>query len=65
MFGIGADISLLAAHHAAGATVLCSLAFPAPWLASYSLDAVSCALSFRYGPFTNGISEGHVGAKRP
>ena len=64
MLGIEADNPLLAGHHAPGDIVLCSLAFCTPWLASNSLDAVICALSFRYGPLTNGISEGHVGAKR-
>jgi len=60
MFG-AVFIASLDGHHAA---VVLNLACFAPRPASYSLDAVICESGIAAGPFTNGSSEIHVGAKR-
>jgi len=62
MLGVGVNVTMSDGHHAPGPTVLCSRAC-VPEMESHSLDAVIRSSKIGSGPFTNGISEGHVGAE--
>jgi len=59
----GDNVSLSNGHHAPDTIVLCSRTC-VPLLGSHSLDAVIWLFGIGTGPFTNGISEGHVGANK-
>ena len=65
MLGVGAATSSAVGHHAPSPNVVFSRARCDPWLTSYSLDAVIYESGIVEDPFTNGVSEVHVGALRP
>jgi len=65
MFGVGAFTSVSPGHHAPAPAVLFSRAYWGSWFNFHELDAVICESGMGVGPFTNGISEVHVGAKNP
>jgi len=60
---VGENVTLSVGHHAPGSKELCRRAC-VPLLGSHSLDAVIWSSGIGSGPFTNGISEGHVGASK-
>jgi len=60
---VGDNVSFFDGHHAPGSNVLCSRACVL-LLESHSLDAVIWSSGIGSGPFTNGISKGHVGASK-
>jgi len=62
MYMMGDNVSFSDGHHAPGSNMLCSRAC-FPLFESHSLDAVIWSSGVGSGPFTNGISKGHVGAK--
>ena len=63
MLGIGAASSSADGHHAPTPNVLFSLARWDSW-STNSLDAVIYESGIVADPFTNGVSEVHVGAMR-
>jgi len=60
---LGNNVTFSDGHHDPGSKELCSRAC-VPLLGSHSLDAVIWLSGIGSGPFTNGISDGHVGASK-